>query len=512
MANRARRNNPRPPARRGGAVFRRSLRLPPLVNGYRAEISSPPSGSSFSDRTPQITVIGTDVALAPVDIQIEWRRQQAVQQPGGSWLPAPIHLVQINDAVSGTPQFTEPPVDLDYGTWWYRARAGNAGTNIWGDWSPQAWLDVRRVLGSWTQYIDINVGVEAPPLAGAVAYIEMNIGLSEEQSQPTAAAYTEMNVGIEDLAMQVAIYTDLNIGPALSPYRTAIYTAIYTDLNTVTDETPIPHIWWIRPEQGREGFVFNIYGQGFGAFQNEYDGVVRLGNLVCAIARWETVPAALRSAVVRVTGTPRITSSTTALPTVLLNTATSRVFAVGDIIEYDMLWEVPSGSRLDIFPTFAVSGSTSPIGLGSALLNDDTGDAWVSAQPEAQGAWHHRRFVIPPGHYLVGRTGSNFGIAWYGFDAAAPVRTASIRSFVVRSADETPVLWVTGDDQESGPLLTYIANTGTLTSTEYDQEGHVIEHGAGLDPDLITPEHGWIVAIVPNGAVSAGVRVVLEDD
>jgi len=510
--SRARRNHPRPPARRGGAAFQHALRTPPLVNGFGIEFVAPVNGFHSRDRRPDITVIGYSLVGTPVDIQIEWRTQMATQ-PGSNptpttpWVPSPTYTVNLSDVISGTPQVTEPPTDLGYQTWWYRGRAGDADTNTWGEWSPQKFLDVYPILGSTTEYIDINIGVEqAATLDLLAAYLEMNVGVETVSPLPVAR-YLNLNVGIESNLKLAAEYMNMNVFPPTGDYQAAVY----TDLNAVTDETPVPHIWWIRPEQGKEGYVFNIYGHGFGAFQNEYDGEVHLGNLVCAIARWETVPAAVVASTVKVSGRPRATSSTTDMPYVLLNSSDSHVVQEGDIFEYDVMWEVPSSTRLDIFPSFSVGATTTDMGMSPWLLNDTTGDAWVSDQPEAYGAWHHRRFVVPAGSPLIGQSISQFRIQWYGFDAAQPIRTGSIRSFVIRSADETPILWVTGDDNESAPVLTYVANTGTLDYTEYSQEGYVIEHGQALDPDIITPEHGWIVAIVPTGAVSSMVKVVLED-
>ncbi len=81
-------------------------------------------------------------------------------------------------------------------------------------------------------------------------------------------------------------------------------------------------------------------------------------------------------------------------------------------------------------------------------------------------------------------------------------------------ADEhlfTPKMWIMGDDRNSTPPLTYLANGGQLQYATFEQEGFEIVQGQGLDPDIITPEYGWIVAVVPSGAVSSMVKVVLED-
>lgn len=506
MASRARRSHPRPPARRGGAVVSHALRLPPLINGFRAEIHAPVNGYSSNDRSQPVTVSGVSALATPVDFQVEWRRQQAVLSGGSTWLPDATYTVSVSGVPSGEQTPVVPPAELQYGTWWVRVRAGDATFSLWSDWSAQQWMDIRPVLGSMAQYIDLNVGVTDPPLAGAFAYIEMNVGVPEGEALDTIS-YLEMNVGVS-LGRLVAVeYSEMNIGPMLDPYRASEY----LDVNVVNDETPVPHIWWIRPEQGKEGYVFNIYGQGFGAFQNEYDGKVLLGNLVCSIARWDRVPPQVTATTVNVLGTLRTTTTTTAWPAVLLSASTV-VIEAGDIIEYDVKWDSPGGSRLDIFPTFDISGTSVEMGYSPALLNDTTGDAWISDQPEAYGEWHHRRFVVPPGNYLIGKTLSNFSIAWYGFDPAQPVRGGSIRSLVIRSSDESVKLWPMGDDHQSIPPLTYTANGGALTSATFEQEGFVIDHGEGLDPDTITPEYGWIVAVVPSGAVSSMVRVVLEDD
>lgn len=503
MASRARRNHPRPPARRGGAAFRRVPATQPPVNGFVASITGPSNGASVNDRTPSVSVLGVAVLGGTVDLQIEWRRQQAMFV-SGNWVPAPTYTVLVDGAESGVPVLTEPPTELDHGTWWFRVRAGDFGTGIWSDWSAQQWLDVRPVLGSVAQYIELNVGVTDPPIAGTYAYIEMNVGLDESTVVSELVTYAEMNVGTVIQPFQASEYTDFNIGPKLGTYEVAEY----MDFNVVTNQVPVPHIWWVRPEQGKHGYVFNIFGQGFGQFQGQYSGKVRLGNLVCSIARWEMIPPDPVATTVTVSGKPRATASTTSIPWLALVSPTI-TFEAGDTIDYDMFWDTGS-SRLDLFPYF-VQGSA-VMGYGAnLLLNDTTGDPWISDQPEAYGAWHHRRFVVPTGHYLVGRAATNFGIGWYGFDAAQPFRAGSIRSFVIRRADGVVKAWITGDDNQNAPSLAYTANTGTLQSATLTQEGYQIIHGQGLDPDTITPEHGWVVAVVPSGAVSSMVRVVLEE-
>ena len=513
MASRASRGNrghSRPPARRGGAVARRALRLPPTVNGYSSLILGPNNGFASRDKRPDVTVVGYASVVTALDLQVEWRTELAIYNSSTQvWSPPPKQTTTLLGAVSGSPQVMEPPNDLTFTTWWYRVRAGNATTNVWGAWSAQQWLDVYPILGSTVKYIDANVGVlNAATISKAVAYLEMNVGVELKATLPSTAAYLPMNVGIQDNLKISAEYITLNVYPPTGKHQAATY----LDLNMVTDQTPTPHIWWIRPEQGREGYVFNIYGHGFGDFQNQYDGKVRIGNLVCPIARWEKVNPEVLYGVVTVSGRPRSVASTTAIPYVLLTNAT-RIMQAGDVIEFDMRWDATPGTRPDIFPFFNYTGFSFPIGYGSpGTLYDTTGEPWVSDQPEAYGAWHHRKFVVPAGHFLVGKNITNIGIAWYGSDVSVPLRTGSIRDFVIRDASGTAVIRPTGDGDSAPPLLTYVANTGVLDSVTYATETHRIVQGQALDPDVITPEHGWIVAIVPGGATSSMVSVTLEDD
>ena len=466
---------------------------------------SPPNGGASNNHLPTVVFVPTSILATPVDVVVEWREvAPSLNNAGTAWMPAPTYTQTLLALSSGDQHSVQPPTPLPNRAWYYRLRAGNSSTNVWGAWTEAArYINVQAPLGSVVSYSEFNIGVPFRPSVNAVAYSELNIGVAQVSELISSAAYSDLNVGVLPGWKLTAAYSDLNVHPLL----VARAGAIYADLNVTTDR-PDPQIWWIRPEQGKEGYVFNIYGHGFGDFQNQYDGKVKLGNLYCSISTWQKVPAQALASTVRVSGTPRTTLVTSQLPYVLLNSS-SYVVQAGDIIEYDMMWELPGSSRLDIFPYFTVDGQV--IGYGTTL-SDTEGKAWVSDQPEAYGTWKHRKFVVPAGHFMVGRTLKNFGIAWYESNVAAPVRTGSIRSFVIRNSAGVVQRWITGDDQTTTPAMTYVANTGVLSSSEFSRAGHVIEHGQGLDADTITPEHGWIVAVVPTGAVSSMVQVVLEDD
>lgn len=287
-AHRPNRPVQRPPANRTTVAVQKALRLPPIVNGYYATIDSPVNGISTPDRTPSLIVTGHSVALSPVDIQVEWRRVMPTRiTPTSPWVPVATYVSEVLAATSGTPQNIVPPANLEYKTWWYVARAGNKSAGIWGQWTAPRYLDVRPVLGSIAQYIDINIGVTDPPIDGTWAYIDMNIGVDESLYEPTLTGYVDLNVGVEHLPLTSIVYSDMNVG-----IERLLLTAIqYSDMNVRTDLTPVPHIWWIRPEQGRWGYGFNIYGHGFGSFQGEFDGTVKLGDFTCQVVEWQRIPA-----------------------------------------------------------------------------------------------------------------------------------------------------------------------------------------------------------------------------
>ena len=80
---------------------------------------------------------------------------------------------------------------------------------------------------------------------------------------------------------------DVNVGATLASTREG--TGIWDE--NVLDGTPTPHIWWLWPSYGREGWEFKIVGSGFGTSQAQYDGFVTLVALGCAVIDWTIVPA-----------------------------------------------------------------------------------------------------------------------------------------------------------------------------------------------------------------------------
>lgn len=59
-------------------------------------------------------------------------------------------------------------------------------------------------------------------------------------------------------------------------------------LGNVTTDTPTPHIWYLFPTFGREGWEFKIVGYGFGDTQGTYaNALARLNALTVGIISWQ---------------------------------------------------------------------------------------------------------------------------------------------------------------------------------------------------------------------------------
>ena len=292
MRRRAWTNRPRlVDARRGRFVHVHGPRPPVPKNGYLIEILSPYNGETLRTLLPEVTLIPTSILDDPVDVQVEWR----TTQPGYNsdtyqWVPAPTHVSEHLAAPSGEPLVIVPPNPLTYVVWYYRVRAGSVASDLWTSWTPsQRHLSLAPMIGSVAGYLDMNVGVILE-WSNATAYLDMNVGVAEQDPVDSVVVVSDMNVGVDIEWVQTSSYADLNVAPVLGAYQSSRY----ADMNVAAGK-PTPHLWWIRPEQGREGYVFHLFGHGFGAFQAEWDGRVRLGNLICPVIRWLVVPATFTS-------------------------------------------------------------------------------------------------------------------------------------------------------------------------------------------------------------------------
>lgn len=507
--------SPRP--RRGTSAYNYTIKPLPPENGYSVSILSPVNGATLETKRPTIKVSVSSILGDPVDVQVEWRTQMPYLWPSNPnpynpehWRPyPPTQASEYLSVASGSTLDIQPPNDLTNTSWYYRVRAGNKTLNVWTQYTPAArFLNVIPVLGSTSAYLDWNVGVINDDTINATAYMDFNVGLGTFDNQD-GVGYLDFNVGVIPEWEAVAGYLDMNVYPPVV-YQDG---ARYLDMN-VTATRPNPTIWWIRPEQGREGYVFHIYGHGFGSFKNLYDGQVYLGTLICQVTRWVLVPRQILLSEVRASGT-RSSAPPSAQnpPRMTYNNVDTVVLAAGDTIEFDQRWDTSGGVALSIVPGMWYS-NVNPAVAGW-VLNDVNGVPWAGAPAGlGTGAWVHRKFTIPPsgtGSNWVNAPASNFGMMWLG--SGANLEGGAIRSFVIKNSAGDVKLWATNDDKHLGATVPigYTSIGGSaLASTENIQESDRIVHGQGLDPDEITVEHGWITVVVPNGAVSAMVKVVLE--
>lgn len=555
MIVRGRRAPQTPQTRLARGVVRASAAppAPDVINGYQLRILSPTIGQRDHDGTPTLVVVATHTVTGGgnsagdgsvtqdytftvhADSDFGHAEQTYTVHIGGqdtsSLLTADIEvqlgrasgsaddtLLRVNATSGASTSIPLDPVPASatkYGVWWYRVRAGNADSGVWGAWTAWRWFDYAPVSGSAAFYTDMNVGVAAKPRLNATAYLDMNVGIStvppdsQEGDDPTAASfklirYLDMNIGVDSRYFTDAAYLTMNVFRQLG----SIATAAYLDLNLDPDLQPEPDIWKIRPPSTETGRLFSIIGFGFGDRQSQFNGQVRIGNIVMpAPSIWRRVPAQPLTSTVTVAGIARRTASVL-LPAVLLAPGAVYIEA-GDIIEYDLYWDQPS--NIALLPSFSLDNV--PVGTQpSVLLPDDTGRAWAADIPAAHGAWTHRRHVVAAGSPLVGRQATNFAFAWYGTDPAQNVRSGALRAFVVRNAAGAVKLWATGDDNQAPVPLTYVANTSTLVSSKYTQDGHRIIFGDSDKTDDVTPEHDEIVVLAGEGAASDLVYVVLEGE
>lgn len=492
---RAQGQSPRHRRPHSGAQFLRAPHLAPFVSGYRATIVAPANGAFTRDRRPDITVKGEYTVGGTVDLQVEWRNQL-----GGPL----VYTSTFLGAVSGTNQVVEPPADLAFYNWYYRARAGNATTNTWSAYTGTQFLTIYPVPGFAHAYIDANIGVEnVDPVLRTLAYADLNVGLAAFD-QRDVVAYAEFNVGLEEKPRIGAEYLDLNIVPTLGAFEPATF----MDMNVVTNETPTPHIWYVQPQIGPEGLMFKIVGQGFGAFQGEYDGRVVLGDLDCPIVSWTNVPEGA-SQVTRISKTNVDDSSVgpyTMKPAPSYSSPNAVTFAPGDYLELEYRRLSPVTYLASEFYWHPYFQLRSP---GNSLFNtnwtnwfDQYGVNILDRVDIPVGEVQKRIFHIPTVFETTDFRAVGLGWMYTGTGSdGRPAHVVEIRNYVYKRADGTPVLWVFGED---GSPIT-ITNAYSLIITQ----GVSGSFDAFIDQGATNKAHQEILALVPDGADSGMVQVIL---
>jgi hypothetical protein len=113
----------------------------------------------------------------------------------------------------------------------------------------------------------------------AYEYVVENVGWTGGTTSRNASSYA---------------YVVLNTGADLVRRGMAYEYFLEGDVNTAT---PTPHIWYLKPTEGRAGDGFDIVGMGFGALAATYSGVARMdfgsptGQVTLSVSSWTQVAA-----------------------------------------------------------------------------------------------------------------------------------------------------------------------------------------------------------------------------
>jgi len=451
-----------------------------------------------------------------MDVQVQWAHfVQAFQNYDGTLTGTyPASMLQmgqdytLNGVVSGAATSSTSPAVLDTNSWVVRARAGNATTGVWGRWSSVARIGIYAVQVSGALYIDENVGQSFnAPRFYAAAYIDENVGISDA-SLLQDAMYVNENVGVHVPYPldNTAAYFDENVGPDVQSTKAA---TAYIDMDVDSSQHPVPYVWWIVPVQGREGWLFHVFGHGFGDSQAEYNGEVLLNDLSGGILVWERVPASLAQNELELTIQPGTTIGSQLK--LLLAAAPGTTFSAGDKVVWEEYWDAPGGENLGFGLSFVVGG----IEYGSftdTTRTDDNGaklQAGTDRTP-AYKSWLSHSYTIQAadGGDAVGAFYVNLVTQYLG-QVAAVVR---IRNVGVMDGSTGVVTWWAVPPTVVGwaPGAPLVAQNGSKLSSQAVLAPDIeIDPGTGLSDQTILPEHGHIVVSVPSGAETGPVKVRL---
>lgn len=493
-----------------------NLRNPP-VNGFAIQWASDQQTTFFTDNTkPSVTFVPTSVLDPTVQVQVQWAHFQDAfswydSHSDNAWTGTPDGRTMgsdytLTDVPVDTATTTYSPVDLDFNYWLVRVRAGN-GTS-WGLWSAAVRVSVYATQLSNAFYIDQNVGMNFnTPRMYAAMYIDENVGLAD-LDVVGGGMFIDMNIGVNSPypIQSSAFFIDENVTPDWTAPTAA---AAYLDMNIDSTVHPTPHIWWIVPVQGREGWLFHLYGHGFGDTQSAFNGRVLINDIQTGVITWERVAASLQQNYLSLTLRPG--STVGSILKVLLNTPSGITVQTGDRIVWDEYWESPAGTNLGFGLSFVV-GNTE---YGSNSDGTRTDNAGMLLRPgtdrtPAYGTWLHREYTIQSGD-------NNDAIGSFYFYLIAQsttqgLSTVRLRNVGVISGQSNVAKWwaVPPTIMSYTPPVPVTAQNGaTVDSTSIYSPDVMIDPASGLVDQTILPEHGHIVVSVPEGAVSGPVKVRL---
>lgn len=248
-----------------GAIRRNRAR--PVVAVFGTVIDSPETGT-VSPNLALDLIVTTDSSLGSA-YTVQWEVSDAADFSNIVWSTEQTGRNNTGVPITGGPHTATTGQLNDTTNYWWRARCGD-GTS-WGPWAVA------------TFYIDTSVG---SLYEASVATIGPAVEASETIAD-TAPVTIGMSPQLGTSQDQYALY---NIGASFDR-QNAGHQGYFGD---ITENTPVPYIWFIFPDYGDANDAVVVTGSGFGDTQQEYNGALQF-NVEdqwddVAVSAWQTFP------------------------------------------------------------------------------------------------------------------------------------------------------------------------------------------------------------------------------
>ena len=215
------------------------------------------------DRTPMLQPdLQALVNAAVPPMSVEW-------QLAANWGFSPLLFTSTDAGVGNGPTLKIVSSALTNGsTYYWRARSGD-GAGVWGAWSEVQSFTVDLNQGRGYGEIYINNG---------------NNTDTDREDYASGAIFINQGVTTGTVSSDT-LYTYINLG--FVPFD-GLSWAEQMYWGDVSDNTPTPHIWWLKPNAGRSGDGIQIVCFGVGDLQSTFNGVVEIYKGIAD--GWEAVP------------------------------------------------------------------------------------------------------------------------------------------------------------------------------------------------------------------------------
>lgn len=246
-------------------------------------LAPPPLSNSIVSLRPKAEVQWTG-GTGPFDVLHEWDTVNTFDSPD---------LIQDSNVGATSPDTGIPPSDM-----------GPAGT----DWFYRVTVTDTDDSTSTTS-TTYTLTFFDPVDLSRYLYAYANEGVAFDPTDVTVAGPDDDAYAPDGFTVDFAryIYTLASVGVGFDPTDTPaggwgpdphtvapdgftvdfaryLYAQAFT-----TDDVPTPHIWYVYPDFGREGWEFKVIGYGFGDTQATYNGTVLLNALGCSVIDWQGI-------------------------------------------------------------------------------------------------------------------------------------------------------------------------------------------------------------------------------